>query len=378
MFVTRPTVDTDNSTESHVKEHWRVISDCLNHNYDFVHHCVANVLMPELRALGCVVKVLHQRTDGCASQYKSFNCFGDVSRSREDLDVDVICSYSGSGHGKGEVDAAAGYQKTAARKALIRSVDEITIHSAKELYEFAASHLGTSAVLKTSALHGRRFFCVDKSDVDTERARAKFKTVKGTQKINSARSMDNEGTIGIRHLSCYCIECVNGNFPKCENSHIVEPFKPVSFLQGRVSDVNEGEEEELEDEDQAEQGSNSLSVEEQENPLYPMICKDTVVAIKANLSRFVTIFSSMSNLRESCHSLKDLMTWGMSILLEIRLRDVILNISKQTVGSWFKETKETVVVPAASVIYVGVELEKKPHDKYLLSSYDHDDIMCHI
>ena len=79
--------------------------------------------MPKLTAIGCRVTTLHQRTDGCAGQYKSKHSFGIISTSEQHLNVHHIANYSASGHGKGEVDQAAGFLKTAAKRAVIANTD---------------------------------------------------------------------------------------------------------------------------------------------------------------------------------------------------------------------------------------------------------------
>lgn len=38
MVVTRPSVEADASEQSHVKEHWLVVSDDLNHDFNMVNH----------------------------------------------------------------------------------------------------------------------------------------------------------------------------------------------------------------------------------------------------------------------------------------------------------------------------------------------------
>ena len=122
----RSVVASDNSTDSHVKEHWLLVSDDIIHDFEFVHHTVTKVIVPELAAIGCKFTTIHQRTDGCAGQYKSKNAFGDVSSSKQYINAKVIANFSSSGHGKGEVDAAAGYLKSAARRAIIRNVDNVS------------------------------------------------------------------------------------------------------------------------------------------------------------------------------------------------------------------------------------------------------------
>ena len=110
---------------------------------------------------------MHQRTDGCAGQYKSKHSFGIISTSEQHLNVHHIANYSASGHGKGEVDQAAGFPKTAAKRAVIANTD-MAIRNAKELYEFAETYLASRDIGPSAQLSQRRFFYVDSLDVKRE------------------------------------------------------------------------------------------------------------------------------------------------------------------------------------------------------------------
>ena len=66
-----------------------------------------------------------------------------------------VANFSSSGHGKGEVDAAAGFLKSAARRAIMCSTDK-AIRCAQDLYDFAVDHLSVSE--PQGQLHKRRFF----------------------------------------------------------------------------------------------------------------------------------------------------------------------------------------------------------------------------
>ena len=72
-------------------------------------------------------------------QYKSKRAFGDISSSKQYINAKVITDFSSSGHGKGKVDAAAGFLKSAARRAIIRNL-HLKIRDAQELYDFAVQH----------------------------------------------------------------------------------------------------------------------------------------------------------------------------------------------------------------------------------------------
>ena len=54
--------------DTHVKEYWLIVSVDLKHDVHFVHDNTITIIKPELTKLGCIIKTLHQRTDGCAGQ----------------------------------------------------------------------------------------------------------------------------------------------------------------------------------------------------------------------------------------------------------------------------------------------------------------------
>ena len=67
-----------------IKEHIFIISDDLVQDYNSVHHCqmlIANYLKDDVKTK---VEKMHEFTDGCAAQYKSKHCAGDLSCSLAD------------------------------------------------------------------------------------------------------------------------------------------------------------------------------------------------------------------------------------------------------------------------------------------------------
>lgn len=62
-----------------LKDHVFVISDNPVQDFDSVHHAqrlIAKYLSQDLKL---AVKKMHEFTDGCAAQYKSRHCIGDLS-----------------------------------------------------------------------------------------------------------------------------------------------------------------------------------------------------------------------------------------------------------------------------------------------------------
>ena len=136
--------------------------------------------------MGINFSTIHQRTDGCAAQYKSRNLFGDVSNFERNFDgISYVASFSASGHGKGEVDSAAGYLKTSARRAVTTNPDA-PILTANDLFKYASDKLSNTPASDV-ALHKRHFFFVPKSQCEEvrERNRPTYFTITGTRKIHS-------------------------------------------------------------------------------------------------------------------------------------------------------------------------------------------------
>ncbi|KAG1670084.1 Exosome complex component MTR3 [Nymphon striatum] len=135
-------------------------------------------------------------TVGLLPSLDQVSCFihkGEISSDNLSK-LKTVRSFSGSGHRKGEVDSAARYLKTEARRTVVRNI-ELTIHNARELYEFAWSYLGNTPCTKNAALHARIFFYVDQDDVKTDRTQTIFRTIKGTQKLHSVTSTGVESQI---------------------------------------------------------------------------------------------------------------------------------------------------------------------------------------
>ena len=86
--MVRPTTPADSTDATHVKEYWSMISDDIKHDGYFVHHCWVHVIMPHLHALDCNVRAIYQRTDNCATQYKSRYTMIDISNALEEIGVE--------------------------------------------------------------------------------------------------------------------------------------------------------------------------------------------------------------------------------------------------------------------------------------------------
>ena len=67
---------------------------------------------------------LHEFTDGCAAQYKSRHCVGDLSCSLTDFGYHTQRSYFETSHAKGEQDAAGSHVKQRVSQAVLHKTPE--------------------------------------------------------------------------------------------------------------------------------------------------------------------------------------------------------------------------------------------------------------
>ena len=83
-----------------------MLSDYPGQDHNSVHHIQELINKYLTQDMGCKVVKMHQFTDGCAAQYKSRHCLGDLSCSLPDFDYLVQHNFFETAHAKGEQDAA--------------------------------------------------------------------------------------------------------------------------------------------------------------------------------------------------------------------------------------------------------------------------------
>ena len=111
-----------------IKEHVFVISDDSIQDQDSVHkvqELIYNYLINDVHYN--VIK-MHEFTDGCAAQYKSRHCIGDLSCSLADFGFHIQRNYFETSHAKGEQDAAGSHVKQKVSQAVLHRT--ATINSA--------------------------------------------------------------------------------------------------------------------------------------------------------------------------------------------------------------------------------------------------------
>ena len=87
-------------------------------DHDSVHTCQA-LITKYLLDISCKVDQMHEFTDGCAVQYNSRHCVGDLSCSLADFGFIIQRNYFETSHAKGEQDAAGSHVKQKVSQAVL-------------------------------------------------------------------------------------------------------------------------------------------------------------------------------------------------------------------------------------------------------------------
>ena len=186
---------------------------------------------------------MHEWTDGCSAQYKSRHCMGDVSFSETHFSFPTIRNYFETSHAKGPQDSAGANLKSKADMAVIQR--QHIIQNASDLYNFANDNL--QLPLAGASLSRRVFFYVENSD--RNRPHRQFKEIKGNRAIHSILACGQGRHLEIRDLSCYCEQCLIGDYDQCVNTahvnawqeHVLELEAPERrATRADVSEVREG------------------------------------------------------------------------------------------------------------------------------------------
>ena len=85
-------VDSSGDQPKIMTEHLFVISPDLKHDHHSVHHC-RELIAQYLNKIKYPVKVMHEWTDGCSTQYQSRHCMGNVSYSLADFGYPTTRNY---------------------------------------------------------------------------------------------------------------------------------------------------------------------------------------------------------------------------------------------------------------------------------------------
>lgn len=166
--------------------------------------------------------MIHEFTDGCAAQYKSQHCIGDLSCSLADFGFSTQRNYFETSHAKGEQDAAGSHVRQKVSQAVLRRT--ATINNARSMYEFLVEHFSQLARSSFSArtnsvqLKCRIFYYVPSSGEGTvvrSRPGRKLRELKGIRNVHCMKTTPQQGKVFVWHCSCHCINCVVNEEEKC-------------------------------------------------------------------------------------------------------------------------------------------------------------------
>ena len=229
-------IDGVKSTEENphlIKEHIFVISEDPVQDHDSVHTCQA-LIAKYLLDISCEVDRMHEFTDGCAAQYKSRHCVGDLSCSLADFGFIIQRNYFETSHAKVEQDAAGSHVKRKVSQAVLTR--SATINSAKAMHKFLTAKFTQPAASSFTArrnivqLKRRVFLDVPgkgEGAVIRNRPGRKFKEVKGIRKMHCIKSGSEQEEVLARQHSCYCISCILDDEENCSNKAWLDDWKEV-------------------------------------------------------------------------------------------------------------------------------------------------------
>ena len=230
-------VDGKTSTEEDpqiIKEHLFVISDDEVQDFHSVHKAQELVKGYLEEQLQIKVNKLHEFTDGCAAQYKSRHCIGDLSCCLFDYGFQIQRSYFETSHAKGEQDAAGANIKQKVSQAVLRKT--AVIRNAKDMTDFLTENFSTPSAssfasrTKAVGLARRVFFYVPTEGEDAvvrRRPDRSFKTLKGIRKLHCVKTTAEQGRVFVRNRTCYCIDCISGDEGNCSNKEWMDDWKEV-------------------------------------------------------------------------------------------------------------------------------------------------------
>ena len=141
-----------------------MISDGEVHDFRSVHKTQELVKGYLEEQLQIKVNKLHEFTDGCAAQYKSQHCIGDLSRCLFNYGFQIQRSYFEILHAKVEQDAAGANVKQQVSQAVLRKT--AVIRNAKDMIDFLTENFSTPSAssfasqTKAVGLARRVFFYV--------------------------------------------------------------------------------------------------------------------------------------------------------------------------------------------------------------------------
>ncbi|XP_048578932.1 uncharacterized protein LOC125560703 [Nematostella vectensis] len=228
---------TSTEAEPHlIKEHLFVVSDDPTQDHDSVHKAQELIHDYLVNDVGYSIELLHEFTDGCAAQYKSRHCIGDLSCSLADFGYPIQRSFFETSHAKGEQDAAGSHVKQKTSQAVLRR--KAKINSAKDMYAYLVANFTEPAATSYAArrtatqLTRRVFFYVPakgEGAVSRNRDGRKFKEAKGIRKWHCVKTLPQQEKVLVRHRTCYCVSCIVKDEDSCTNKAWLDEWKEVTI-----------------------------------------------------------------------------------------------------------------------------------------------------
>jgi hypothetical protein len=178
-----------------------------------------NKALETLESRGVNIEEVHEWTDGCAAQYKGKKAFADISLRKR---PPVTRNYFETSHGKNVCDGLGATVKNACYRAVVSN--KKVIGNANDVYKFCQDNLQMeTADTDRNTVSRREFVFIE--NVSRNRPESNVKTLAGTRKLHSVKSVGKGYELCTRNLSCYCDACVKGQESDCENSEIVSSWE---------------------------------------------------------------------------------------------------------------------------------------------------------
>ena len=176
-----------------------IISDCMVHNASTVVAFIKEVIIQKVKEICPDVNFLHYWSDSPTSQYRNKTIFYVIAHHKKLFGMSATWNYFEAGHGKGPCDGVGATSKRMADQATKRN---IRIQSTGDFYAWASS----MESLVEYKFVGKEY-CEKIAD---ELKQQTLKPIPGTMNLHSVVG-NGDGVVHVRQLSCFCIECYDGN-----------------------------------------------------------------------------------------------------------------------------------------------------------------------